>query len=128
MRRGFQLLALALVLACLGGSTAAATTPPPQLLAAVSASGGLCPTHICQWGGHVTTNKISADGRRSRRLTAAERLALTRAIAQLKPASLPRFAGTCPIAYDGQERTYRFRGKRVLRSCTYDLRHVKAVQ
>ena len=25
-------------------------------------------------------------------------------------ASLPPFEGTCPIAYDGQERTYRFRG------------------
>ena len=37
-------------------------------------------------------------------------------------------AGTCPIAYDGQELSYRFRGKRELRSCTYDLRHVRAVQ
>ena len=106
----------------------AAATATPQLLVTVSASGGLCPPHICHWGGRITTTTISADGRRSRRITAAERLALTRAIAQLHPASLPKFAGTCPIAYDGQELTYRFRDKPVVRSCTYDLRHVKAVQ
>ena len=38
------------------------------------------------------------------------------------------FTGTCPIAYDGQERHYRFTGKRPLHSCTNDLRRVKAVQ
>ena len=31
-------------------------------------------------------------------------------------------------SYDGQELHYRFRGKRELRSCTYDLRNVRAVQ
>ena len=74
------------------------------------------------------TITISATDRRSRHLTVAERRALTRAIAQLRPASLPPFSGTCPIAYDGQERIYRFRGKSVLRSCTYDLRNVQAVR
>ena len=127
MRRT-PLLALALVVLAVSAAGSAAATATPQLLVTVSASGGLCPTHVCHWGGRITTTTISADGRRSRRITAAERLALTRAITQLQPASLPPFAGTCPIAYDGQELTYRFRGKRVLRSCTYDLRHVKAVQ
>ena len=40
----------------------------------------------------------SADGHRSRHLTRSQRQALTQAIAQLEPASLPLFAGTCPIA------------------------------
>ena len=54
--------------------------------------------------------------------------ALTQAIAQLKLATLPKFKGTCPIAYDGQELHYRFRGKPEVRSCRYDLRRVRAVQ
>jgi hypothetical protein len=112
----------------MSGVASASDASAPQLLVTVSASGGFCPTRICHWGGRVTTTTISADGRRSRRITPAERVALTRAIMQLKPASLPPFASTCPIAYDGQELTYRFRGKRELRSCTYDLRRVKAVQ
>jgi hypothetical protein len=128
MMRTGQLVALVLVVLAASVAGSATATTKPQLLVTVSASGGRCPTHICHWGGRITTTTISADGRRPRSLTAAERLALTRTIAQLNPASLPPFAGTCPVAYDGQERTYRFSGKRVLRSCTYDLRHVKAVQ
>jgi len=108
------------------GATGAASKP--QLLVSVGARGGLCPTGICRWGARITTTTISAEGHRSRRLTLSERRALTRAITQLEPASLPPFAGTCPIAYDGQELTYRFRGKRALRSCTYDRRKVRAVQ
>ena len=104
MRRT-PLLALALVVLAVSAVGSAAATATPQLLVTVTASGGLCPTHICHWGGRITTTTISADGRRSRRITAAERLALTRAITQLHPASLPTFAGTCPIAYDGQELT-----------------------
>ena len=122
------LLALALVVLAVSGVGSAPLPRRRNSSSPSAASGGLCPTHICHWGGRITTTTISADGRRSRRITAAERLALTRAITQLQPASLPPFAGTCPIAYDGQELSYRFRGKRVLRSCTYDLRHVKAVQ
>lgn len=125
-RRAPFLVLLLAIAACGAGSADAASKP--QLLVSVSASGGLCPTSVCRWGARITTTTISAEGHRSRRLTLSERRALTRAIAQLEPASLPRFAGTCPIAYDGQELTYRFRGTRALRSCTYDLRRVRAVQ
>ena len=83
---------------------------------------------MCHWGARITTATISAEGHRSRSITAAERSALTQAIARLKVASLRRFKGTCPIAYDGQEFHYRFRDKPEVRSCRYDLRRVRAVQ
>ena len=83
---------------------------------------------MCHWSARITTTTISAEGRRSRRITVAERSALTQAIARLKVATLPKFKGTCPIAYDGQELHYRFRGKPEVRSCRYDLRRVRAVQ
>ncbi len=122
------LLALVVLAASAAGSAAAATTPKPRLLVSVSATGGLCPPGMCHWSARITTTTISAEGRRSRRITVAERRALTAAIAQLMPATLPKFTGTCPIAYDGQERHYRFRGKREIRSCALDLRRVKPVQ
>ena len=120
------LLVPVVMVACLAGSAAATTTP--QVLVRVSATGGLCPPSMCKWGARITTTTISAEGRRPRRITVAERRALLLAMKQLEPATLPKFTGTCPIAYDGQERHYRFRGKREIRSCTYDLRRVKAVQ
>src|SRR5207344_1303861 len=128
MARCAQLLVLTLVVLAATGAGSAAATPKPQLLVSVSATGGLCKPSVCRWGARISTTTISADGRRSRRLTVSERRALVSAIAQLKPASLPPFTGTCPIAYDGQELHYRFRDKRELRSCTNDLRRVRAVQ
>ena len=127
MRRARLLvLALVVVVAATAGSATAVTQP--QLLVAVSATGGLCPPSMCHWSARITTTTISAEGRRSRRITVAERRALLLAMAQLNPATLPKFTGTCPIAYDGQERHYRFRGKSEVRSCRYDLRRVRAVQ
>jgi len=128
MRRRAQLLVLTVLALIYTGAGSATSASKPQLLVTVSASGGLCPPSMCHWGGRITTTTISADGRYPRRLTVAERGALTRAIARLQPAVLSPFKGTCPIAYDGQERIYRFRGRRELRSCTYDLRNVRAVQ
>jgi hypothetical protein len=122
------LLALLLLLVLTAPGAGSAAGPVPQVIVTVSARGGLCPPSMCHWGGRITTTTISATDRRSRRLTLAERHALTHAIAQLRPASLPPFSRTCPIAYDGQERIYRFTGKPVLRSCTYDLRNVPAVR
>ncbi len=127
MLRRAELLIIALALAASSAGAAGAASKP-QLVVSVSASGGLCPTEVCRWGARITTTTISAEGHRSRRLTLSERRALSRAIAQLESASLPPFTGTCPTAYDGQELTYRFRGKRALRSCIHDLRHVRAVQ
>jgi hypothetical protein len=122
-----RLLVLAVIVVVSGvGSGSSATKP--QVLVTVSASGGLCPPSMCHWGGRITTTTISADGRYPRRLSVGERRTLTRAIAVLQPTTLPPFKGTCPIAYDGQERHYRFVGKRELRSCKYDLRNVRAVQ
>src|SRR6476619_3463132 len=123
MVRRAQLLVVALVVvvvAATAGSAGAVTQP--QLLVAVSATGGMCPPSMCHWSARITTTTISAEGRRSRRITVAERRTLLLAMTQLHPATLPKFTGTCPIAYDGQERHYRFRGKREIRSCTYDLR------
>ena len=102
--------------------------PTPQVLVRVNATGGLCPPSMCHWSARITTTTISAEGRRARRITAAERAALTKAIVGLKVATLPKFKGTCPIAYDGQELHYRFRDKPEVRSCRYDLRRVRAVQ
>ena len=124
-RAQLLLVTLAVVATGVAGSAAAATKP--DVLVTVSTTGGLCPPSMCHWGARITTTTISAEDRRSRRLTVPERRALLLAIAQLHPASLPKFTGTCPIAYDGLERHYRFRGKRELRSCTYDLRRVRAV-
>ena len=126
LRRALILLTLLAVTATAGPATAAA--PAPRLLVAVSATGGLCPPSMCHWGAKITTTTISAEGRRSRRITAAERAALTQAIARLRVATLPKFKGTCPIAYDGQELHYRFRGKPEIRTCKQDLRRVRAVQ
>ena len=126
LRRALILLTLVAVTAAAG--SAGAVTPTPQLLVAVSATGGLCPPSMCHWGAKITTRTISAEGRRSRRITAAERAALTQAIARLRVATLPKFKGTCPIAYDGQELHYRFRGKPEIRTCKQDLRRVRAVQ
>jgi hypothetical protein len=125
-RAQLPVLALVVALAATAGSAGAATQP--QLLVAVSATGGLCPPSMCHWSARITTTTISAEGRRSRRITVAERRALTQAIARLKVATLPRFKGTCPIAYDGQEFHYRFLGRPEVRSCRYDLRRVRAVQ
>lgn len=126
LRARLVILAVLVTTASAAASTRAAQQP--QVLVTISARGGLCPPSMCRWAGRITTTTISATGRKSRRLTVAERRALTGAIAQLHPSSLPRFTGTCPIAYDGQERIYRFRSKRVLRSCTVDLKNVRAVQ
>jgi hypothetical protein len=128
MARRPQLLVLTVVVLAACGVGTAAAASKPQVLVSVSATGGMCKPSICHWSARITTTTISADDRRSRRLTVAERRALTAAITQLKPTSLPPFTGTCPIAYDGQERHYRFTGKRPLHSCTNDLRRVKAVQ
>ena len=74
---------------------------------------------------------ISGDGYVPRRLKTTERAALLRAIGAIDAKYLRAhpFKGTCPVAYDGQESTYRFRGfARSLPSCTYDLRGVEAVR
>jgi hypothetical protein len=127
MRRAHLLLVLAAVAAPALAAAASATTPKPPVLVSVTTNGGFCPAKACQWSGQITATTVSGKSLRPRRLTTAERKALIAATTAINPAKLPKFKGTCPIAYDGQERIYRFSGKPVLRSCTYDLSHVKAV-
>ena len=127
--RHAQLLVVCLVVLAAGAAgTATRHHAAPRLLVAVNATGGFCPPNLCHWSARITTTTISAENRRARRITAAERAALTQAIVRLKVATLPKFKGTCPIAYDGQELHYRFRGKPEVRTCKQDLRRVRAVQ
>ena len=77
------------------------------------------------------TRRSRPRGYVSRPLAPADRRALLRAIGKLDPAYLRAhpFSGTCPVAYDGQESTYRFRGfAQALPGCRYDLRGVEAVR
>jgi hypothetical protein len=124
------------LLASIGGvlGTASAGASPfaaAKPIVTVVRHGGLCVTGTeCRSVLRIGYTTISGDGYVSRRLKPAERLALLRAVKALDPAYLRAhpFKGTCPVAYDGQESTYRFDGfARPLASCTYELRGVQAV-
>ena len=128
MARCAQLLVLTLVVLAATGAGSAAATPKSQLLVSVSATGGLCKPSVCHWGARISTTTISADGRRSRRLTVVGASSSGAGYRAAQAGLAAAVHGTCPIAYDGQERHYRFRDKRELRSCTNDLRRVRAVQ
>src|SRR5262245_29372283 len=107
-----------------------AVAGPRAPLAVVTWHGGLCATGSeCRSTLRVTDTAIGGDGYRSRPITATERRALIDAIRRLDGSyfRMHPFTGTCPIAYDGSEVSYRFRGFGLaLRSCTYDLRGVEA--
>ena len=129
MRTALLVTAVVAVLLAAGSATGS-TTPPP--IATVVRHGGLCVTGSeCRTVFRVTDRAISAPGYVSRRLAPSDRLALLRAIKLLNMPYLRAhpFTGTCPIAYDGSESIYRFRGfARPLAGCTYDLRGVRAVR
>ena len=109
-------------------STQAATKP----LVVVVRHGGLCVTGSeCRTVFRITDTTISGDGYRTRTLSATARRSLIRAVADLDAAYLRRhpFKGTCPMAYDGQESIYRFRGfAPSIPSCKYDVRGLQAVR
>ena len=129
-----------LLIAALGGVAVLAATvdggaaPPP--IVTVVRHGGLCPNPAgggieCRQVLRITDATISAPAHVSRRLTRRERAELLRAIAHISSAYLRAhpFRGTCPIAYDGPESIYDFRGfGEPLASCTYDLRSLQAVR
>jgi hypothetical protein len=129
--RGATLIVLAVVLAalCSAAGVAAGSVSPIVTLAR---HGGLCVTGTeCRSILRIDDATISADGHVPRRLKPTERAALLRAIAAIDAKYLRAhpFKGTCPVAYDGQESIYRFRGfARTLPSCTYDLSGVAAVR
>jgi hypothetical protein len=123
-------VACAVAVALLAASVSTAATPRP--IVTVARHGGLCVSGSeCRTVLRITDTRISGPGYVPRRLKAAERSALLRSIRLLDLAAIRAhpFVGTCPIAYDGQESTYRFRGfAPALASCTYDLRRVQAVR
>jgi hypothetical protein len=123
------LVVVALLAVALGGRAARAAASP---IVSVTRHGGLCVTgRECRSTLRIDDTSISGEGYVTRRLTTSERAALLRAIKQLDLAYLGAhpFRGTCPVAYDGSESIYRFRGfPHSLASCTFDLRGVEAVR
>jgi len=123
---------LAVLLAVASSLAASAGATVRQPLVVVMRQGGLCMSgSVCRSTVTFTDSRISGAGYRPRRLAPAERRALVRAIGRLDRDYLRRhpFKGTCPIAYDGSEAIYRFRGFGLaLPSCTYDMRRVEAVK
>ena len=126
------LLGLAAVAAVSAAPAAARVDVAPRPLVTVVRHGGLCfPGKECRSVSRITDTTVSAAGFRSRRLRAAERRALLRAIRALDPAYLDAhpFTGLCPTAYDGAESVYRFRGfGRSIASCRHDVRGIRAVR
>jgi hypothetical protein len=119
--------------AVLAGSIGVPTASPAgQPIVTITRHGGLCVSGgACRSVARIGDRTISWDGYVPRRLAPGERAALLRAIATLDLRALRAhpFRGTCPIAYDGFESVYRFRGfARPLPACTYDLRKVEAVR
>jgi hypothetical protein len=113
-------------------SAASARDSVPAPVVTVVRHGGLCLAGTeCRSVLRIDDRTISGEGYRPRPLRPAERVALLRAISKLDRAYLRAhpFRGTCPIAYDGTESIYRFRGfpTRVA-SCTYELEGVAAVR
>jgi hypothetical protein len=115
-----------------GAAPAPSAAAAPQPIVTVVRHGGLCITaRECRSTLRITDTAISGSDVKPRRLQPGERRALLRAIRALDPAYLDAhpFRGTCPVAYDGQESIYRFRGfSRPLACCKYDLRGVRVVR
>jgi hypothetical protein len=118
------------------GSAAASADATAKPIVTVVRHGGLCLSGtrggiVCRSELRISDTTISAAGFVSRRLRPSERTALLRSIRTLDLASIRAhpFEGTCPIASDGTESIYRFRGfSRPLASCEYELRRVPAVR
>jgi hypothetical protein len=126
-------LVAACVVAVTSLVTASALAQPhaAKPIVTVVRHGGLCVTGMeCRSMLRITERTISADHYVARRLKPSERAALLGAIRAIDLAAVRShpFTDTCPIAYDGTESVYRFRGVAPpLASCTYDLRRVRAV-
>src|SRR6478735_94350 len=112
LRRPRLILPVLLVLvACVAGSSRAATSNP-QVLVRVNATGGLCPPSMCHWSARITTTTISAEGRRARRITAAERPAQGRHAAEVQghlPDRLRRPGAPLPLPRQGRDSVVQVR-------------------
>jgi hypothetical protein len=104
----------ALVLPPLLATPAAGRQSPPGSLVTIIRLGGLCfqGRNRCRSELRIGDRSITAAGYRPRHLTRRERAGLVRAIAAVDIHYLRShpFRGTCPLAYDGQESIYLFRG------------------
>jgi hypothetical protein len=127
-----RLAVAALLVAALAATAAAAGDATSKPIVTVTRHGGLCVTGSeCRSTLRIDDGTISGEGFRPRRLAPAERTVLLAAIGKLSLPSLKAhpFKGTCPVAYDGSEAIYRFRGfPRAVASCKYDLSRVEAVR
>ncbi len=126
-----SLFAIVLALAVCSTAGAGVTQPLEQPLVVVTRHGGLCMAPSdCRMVLRITDTTIW-DGHRSRPLSPAARRSLIFAIHDLTSAYLRKhpFKGTCPMASDGQESIYRFRGfTPSIPSCKYDVRGIRAVR
>jgi hypothetical protein len=126
-----SLVAIVLALAVCATAGASLTQARQQPLVVVVKHGGLCMIgNDCRLVLRITDTTIW-DGHRSRPLTPAARRSLVSAIHGLTASYLRThpFKGTCPMAYDGQESIYRFRGfTPSIPSCRYDVRGIRAVR
>jgi hypothetical protein len=129
-RLPLALVALAAVLLAPAAESRDKPRTPRSPLVTVVRHGGLCLQGAdCRTTFRIADTRVTGEGYLARPLRDGERRALVRAIAKLDRRTLQRFRGTCPIAFDGQESIYRFRGFAVeLPSCTYDLQAVEAVR
>jgi hypothetical protein len=132
MRGGISGLLTTGLVALAGTGAAAGRDVTSTPLVTIVRHGGLCVSgRECRSVFRVGDATITAPGYVPRRLATGERRALLRAIATLDLAAIRKhpFRGTCPVAYDGQESVYRFRGFTTpLASCTFDLERVPAVR
>lgn len=100
-------------------------------LAKVSDRGGMCPGGECSSELLVEKDGAYALSRRAAvvlrgRLNGKDLAALKAAVraADFEAVMRRRFSGTCPTAFDGQERTYAFetaKGAVAIPSCTYNV-------
>ncbi|MFA6030078.1 MAG: hypothetical protein WC969_09510 [Elusimicrobiota bacterium] len=131
---GWTALAVLLLLAAsLAPGRAEAARPAASFegLVKVTDRGGLCPRGECS--SEVVIGRdgrwVWKDGRsalREGRLSARELSSLKAAVRKtdFEAVMARRFSGTCPTAFDGQERTYAFnapQGAVAIPSCTYDV-------
>jgi hypothetical protein len=104
-------------------------------LVAVSYTGGLCVTGApCESTTKIMPNgDVISNGELAHNISAAEAQALLSNIARADYGSMRQkpFPGTCPIAYDGQEKIYKFYvagREEVLPSCTYDIESLPLIK
>lgn len=108
--------------------TAAVPTVVKNEVASITSRGGMCQQgKSCESTVAVFENGlVTRDGAETKKLTHEQIAELKGLIAVTDFTSIKskKFAGTCPIAYDGQEQVYRFTTEKKIEElpgCTYEL-------